>query len=153
MIKAKLMMGLAALSVAAPLPTVAIADGSVTVEQAAAHADNGKHKGHYKNGKARGYYGDDRRYYNDRYDRYDRRDDRRYRDQRVSRNTRVWRDNGRTYCRRNDGTTGLLIGGAAGAVLGAEVAGRQDRTLGAIIGAVGGGLLGRSLDRGELRCR
>lgn len=66
-----------------------------------------------------------------------------------------WRGrDGRTYCRRNDGTTGLLIGGAAGALLGREVAGyRGDRTLGAILGAAGGALLGREVDRGGSRCR
>lgn len=97
----------------------------------------------------------------DRYDRYDRRDrydrydryDRRY-GQRVNRNTRVWRGNdGRTYCRKDDGTTGLLIGGAVGGLLGHEIAGRGDRTLGAILGAAGGALLGREIDKGSSRCR
>ena len=94
---------------------------------------------------------------NDRYDRRDRYDrgryDRRY-DQRVNRNTRVWRGNdGRTYCRKDDGTTGLLIGGAVGGLLGHEIAGRGDRTLGAILGAAGGALLGREIDKGSSRCR
>ena len=73
----------------------------------------------------------------------------------VYQDTRIWRgDNGSTYCRRRDGTTGLLIGGAAGALLGREVAGRYgDRTLGAILGAAGGALLGRSIDRGNARCQ
>lgn len=91
---------------------------------------------------------------------YDDRDDDRYEDRRrydepVYRNTRVWRgDDGRSYCRRSDGTTGLLIGGAAGALLGREVAGRRgDRTLGAILGAAGGALIGREIDRGGSRCR
>lgn len=88
-----------------------------------------------------------RRYYSD----YDRRDYSRgdyYRGQ-------SWRGrDGRTYCRRNDGTTGLLVGGAAGALIGREVAGyRGDRTLGAILGAAGGALLGREVDRGGSRCR
>ena len=40
----------------------------------------------------------------------------------VYRDTRVWRGNdGRTYCRKKDGTTGLIIGGAAGALIGREV--------------------------------
>ncbi|MDP3908151.1 glycine zipper 2TM domain-containing protein [Novosphingobium sp.] len=73
----------------------------------------------------------------------------------VYANTRVWRgDDGRSYCRRSDGTTGLLIGGAAGALIGREVAGRRgDRTLGAILGAAGGALLGRAVDRGGSSCR
>lgn len=71
----------------------------------------------------------------------------------VYNNTRVWRgDDGRYYCRKSDGTTGLLIGGAAGALLGREIAGRGgDRTLGAILGAAGGALLGKSIDS-KTRC-
>lgn len=99
----------------------------------------------------------DRNNRNDRYnrgrdDRY-RGNDRRY-EQQAHRNTRVWRGNdGRTYCRKDNGTTGLLIGGAAGGLLGHEIAGRGDRTLGAILGAAGGALLGREIDRGGSRCR
>ncbi len=97
-----------------------------------------------------------RRRYQDRYyGRKDQRDhyydDRRY-DERVSRNTRVWRDrDGRIRCRRNDGTTGLIVGGALGALLGREVDSRGDRSIGTILGAAGGALLGRELERG--RCR
>ena len=71
----------------------------------------------------------------------------------VYRNTRVWEgDDGRYYCRKSNGTTGLLIGGAVGALLGREVVGRNgDRTLGAILGAAGGALLGKSLDS-KTRC-
>ena len=70
----------------------------------------------------------------------------------VYRNTRVWRGNdGRYYCRKSNGTTGLLVGAGVGALLGREVAGHGDRTLGAILGAVGGGLLGKTLDSGT-RC-
>lgn len=73
----------------------------------------------------------------------------------VYRNTRVWRGHdGRAYCRRSDGTTGLLIGGAAGALIGRGMAGDYgDRTLGAILGAAGGALLGREVDRGGSSCR
>jgi hypothetical protein len=113
-----------------------------------------RHRGHHD-----GYYGG--RSYNsyddDDDDRYEdrRNDDRRRYDEPVYRGTRVWRgDDGRSYCRRSDGTTGLLIGGAAGALLGREVAGyRGDRTLGAILGAAGGALIGREIDRGGSRCR
>lgn len=71
----------------------------------------------------------------------------------VYRDSRVWRgEDGRYYCRKSNGTTGLLIGAGVGALLGREVAGRGgDRTLGAILGAAGGALLGRSLDSGT-RC-
>lgn len=77
-----------------------------------------------------------------------------YRDERINRNTRVWRGNdGRYYCRRGDGSTGLLIGGAVGGLLGNSVAGRGDRTLGTILGLAGGALLGREIDRSNSRCR
>jgi hypothetical protein len=72
----------------------------------------------------------------------------------LSRGDRVWRgDDGRYYCRRDNGTTGLIIGGAAGALLGRALDGGRERTLGTIIGAAGGALLGREIDRGGLRCR
>lgn len=72
----------------------------------------------------------------------------------LYRNDVVWRGNdGRYYCRRENGTTGLVIGAALGGILGSQIAGRGDRTLGAILGAAGGGLLGREIDRGSIRCR
>ncbi|MFC4295711.1 glycine zipper 2TM domain-containing protein [Novosphingobium tardum] len=72
----------------------------------------------------------------------------------LSRNDTVWRGNdGRYYCRRGNGTTGLIIGGAAGALLGRSLDGGRHRTLGTILGAAGGALLGREIDRGGLRCR
>lgn len=76
-------------------------------------------------------------------------------DEPVYRNTRTWRgDDGRYYCRRQDGTTGLLIGGAVGGLIGHEVAGRRgDRTLGAILGAGVGALVGREVDKSSSRCR
>jgi hypothetical protein len=92
----------------------------------------------------------------------DRRDRRRYRDRdrdwddgrRLGRRDRVWRGrDGRYHCRRDDGTTGLVIGAGVGALLGRQVDRRGDRTLGTILGAVGGGLLGREIDRGDMRCR
>lgn len=77
-----------------------------------------------------------------------------YYDEPVSRNTRVWRgEDNRYYCRKSNGTTGLIIGGAAGALLGREIAGRGDNTLGTILGGLGGALLGREVDRGGSRCR
>lgn len=90
----------------------------------------------------------------DRYDRYDRGYyNQGYYDEPVYRNTRVWRgEDGRTYCRKKNGTTGLIIGGAAGALLGREVDGGRDRTLGTVLGAAAGALIGRELDNG-VRCR
>ena len=76
------------------------------------------------------------------------------RDQRVNNNTRIWRGNdGRYRCKRDDGTTGLLIGGVVGGVAGHEIAGNGDKVLGAVIGAGAGALLGREIDRSNARCR
>ena len=73
--------------------------------------------------------------------------------QSIGSNTRLWRgDDGRYYCKRDDGTTGLIIGAAVGGLAGNELAGRGDRTLGAILGAAGGALLGREIDRSNNRC-
>ena len=93
--------------------------------------------------------------YRDRYDRYDRgySNDGGYGEP-VYRDTRVWRGNdGRTYCRKQNGTTGLIIGGAAGALLGREVDGGRDRTLGTVLGAAAGALIGREVDGHGTRCR
>jgi hypothetical protein len=74
-------------------------------------------------------------------------------DEPVYRNTRTWRGNdGRYYCQKKDGTTGLIIGGAAGALLGREIDSRGDRTLGTILGAAAGALLGTEVAQGR-SCR
>ena len=66
----------------------------------------------------------------------------------------TWRGrDGRYYCRRSNGTTGLLIGGAAGALIGRSIDGGRDRTAGTVIGAAAGALLGREVDRGGSRHR
>ena len=89
-------------------------------------------------------------YYADRYYR----DDRRYRERRLSRNDRIYRgQDGRYYCRRPDGTTGLIVGGIAGGVLGNIIAPGDSRTLGTILGAAGGAVAGRAIDRNGARCR
>ena len=72
----------------------------------------------------------------------------------LTRNDRVWRgDDGRYYCRRDNGTTGLIVGAAVGALLGRHLDGGRDRALGTIIGAAGGAVVGREIDRVGLRCR
>ena len=89
------------------------------------------------------------RYYADRYYRsgsY-------YADRRLSRNDRIYRgQNGRYYCRRNDGTTGLIIGAGLGALLGNQVNIGGSRTVNTIIGGAAGALLGRAIDKGSVRC-
>lgn len=58
------------------------------------------------------------------------------------------------HCRRSNGTLGLIVGGAGGALLGREVAGRRHRTTGTIVGAAAGALVGREVARsGRRRCR
>ncbi|MBV8688271.1 MAG: glycine zipper 2TM domain-containing protein [Alphaproteobacteria bacterium] len=89
-------------------------------------------------------------YYADRYYR----DGRYYGEVRLRRNDRVYRgSDGRYYCRRTDGTTGLIIGGAVGALLGNAIDNGRSSVLGTLIGAGAGAALGREVDRGSVRCR
>lgn len=61
---------------------------------------------------------------------------------------KTWRDsNGRTRCRKKNGTVGLLVGGAAGALAGRAIDTRGERTTGTVLGAAAGALLGRKIDR------
>lgn len=103
--------------------------------------DDDRHGRYYRDDDRRG-----RRVYDDR-GRY-------YEPRRVGRNDRVWRGNdGRYYCQRENGTTGLIIGAAGGALLGREIDGGHERALGTILGAAVGGLLGRHIDLSDARCR
>ena len=99
----------------------------------------------------------DRREYRNTYwdaARYYRRDDRRYRPRRLYRSDRIYRgSDNQYYCRRDDGTTGLVLGGIAGGALGHIIAPGGSRTLGAIIGAGAGALIGRAIDDGQIVCR
>jgi len=77
-----------------------------------------------------------------------------YGERRLTRYDRVYRgSDGRYYCRRSDGTTGLIVGGVLGGLLGNAVSSGHSSTLATILGAGGGALLGRSIDRGNVRCR
>lgn len=92
-------------------------------------------------------------YYADQYYRTDRR----YKERRLSNNDRVYRgrDN-KYYCRRNDGSTGLIVGGVVGGIAGNAIAPGGSETLGTILGAVGGAVAGRAIERGgnnDVRCR
>jgi hypothetical protein len=89
-------------------------------------------------------------YYADRYYR----DDPRYSERRLADNDRVYRGNdGRFYCRRSDGSTGLIVGALAGGVLGNIIAPGGSKTLGTILGGAGGAAIGTSVDRDQARCR
>ncbi len=84
------------------------------------------------------------------------RDDPRYQERVLASDDRVYRGNdGRYYCKRSDGTTGLIIGAAGGGILGNVIDGGRSRTVGTLIGAALGGLAGRSVERNqaEVRCR
>lgn len=126
--------------------------------------------GGYYDDRGDGYY--DRAYY-DRYGRYDwdrpdprsggyyadqyHRSDRRYRERRLGNNDRIYRGrDGKYYCRRSDGSTGLIVGGIAGGVIGNVIAPGDSKTLGTVLGAVGGAVAGRAIDRSgndNVRCR
>lgn len=67
---------------------------------------------------------------------------------------KTWRDShGRLRCRRPNGTTGLIVGAAGGALVGREIDTRGERATGTILGAAAGALLGREVERGRSRCR
>ena len=66
---------------------------------------------------------------------------------------REWRGrDGRTYCRKSDGTTGLIVGGVGGALVGRAIDTHGDRTTGTILGAAAGALIGKEIDS-KRHCR
>jgi hypothetical protein len=72
---------------------------------------------------------------------------------RLADNDRIYRGNdGRYYCKRDDGTEGTIIGGLAGGVLGNIIAPGGSKTLGTILGAGAGALGGRAIDRNSVEC-
>jgi hypothetical protein len=76
-----------------------------------------------------------------------------YQERYLSANDEIYRgSDGRYYCKRSDGTTGLIVGAGAGALLGGLV---TDGTPGVLIGGALGALLGRPVDRNrdDIRCR
>ena len=73
---------------------------------------------------------------------------------RLGRYDRIYRGtDGRYYCRRSDGTTGLILGGLIGGVVGNSLDRGRSNTLGTLLGAAGGAVLGQAIDRGNVRCR
>ena len=110
-------------------------------------------------GRGSGYGGDDRyswrggsadwdayRYYHD---------DPRYEERALGANDEVYRgSDGRYYCRRSDGTTGLVVGAGVGALVGRGIDTRGERTTGTVVGGVLGALIGREVERSrDIRCR
>ena len=78
-------------------------------------------------------------YYADQYYR----DGRYYRERRLSRYDRIYRGNdGRYYCRRSDGTTGLIIGAGVGALIGNSLDNGRSSILGTLIGGAAGAAIG-----------
>jgi uncharacterized protein YcfJ len=67
---------------------------------------------------------------------------------------KVWRDShGRLRCKRSNGTTGMIIGAAGGALVGRAIDTHGERATGTILGAVGGALVGRAIERDRVVCR
>ena len=144
-------LALSAPASAAPVAHAAAWDNAPVYGDTVFEHGKGHHKRKHraKHGDSYGSYGYDRGYAGQPYYmQYSQNDG-----QPIYNNTRVWQgDDGRYYCQRTNGTTGLLIGAGVGALLGSQVLVR-DRTLGAIVGAAGGALLGRQIDRNRTRCR
>lgn len=69
-------------------------------------------------------------------------------------NGKIWRDSdGRYRCKRPNGTTGLIVGAAGGALIGRAIDTHGERATGTILGAAAGALLGRKIDRSRVKCR
>jgi Ni/Co efflux regulator RcnB len=84
----------------------------------------------------------------------DYRDDPRYQERVLASNDQVYRgSDGRYYCKRSDGTTGLIIGAAGGGILGNIIDGGHHRTAGTLIGGALGALAGKSIDQNQVKCR
>ncbi len=112
-------------------------------------------RGYNNNGYNNNGYSDDNAYYDAS---RDYRDGSQYQERTLAENDRVYRGNdGRYYCKRNDGTTGLIVGGLSGGILGNIIDGGRSRTVGTLLGAAAGALAGRAIDKSstqnQIRCR
>ena len=84
------------------------------------------------------------------------RDGPQYQERVLTSNDQVYRgSDGRYYCKRSDGTTGLLIGGAAGGIVGNVIDGGRNRVAGTLIGGALGAILGKKVEQSndQYRCR
>ncbi len=116
------------------------------------HQDNGRHLG-WQQYRRYDYNRVDPRYGTYLADRYYR-DGRYYQQRRLTDSDRIYRgSDSRYYCRRSDGTTGLIIGAIGGGLLGQAIAPNGSKTLGTILGGGAGALIGRSIGRDGVRCR
>lgn len=131
-------------------------------QQARAANRGGPNGGYYDQrpqGQPQGYYQDDRdeggydasRYY---------RPGPNYQERVLSSDDRVYRGtDGRYYCKRSDGTTGLIVGAVGGGILGNVIDGGHSRAVGTILGGVLGAVAGQAIERnannnnGQVRCR
>ena len=109
----------------------------------------GRARGHYKKEErreARDAYWDASKHY--------KHDERRYRARRLGREDRIYRgSDNRYYCKRDDGTTGLIVGGITGGVLGNVIAPGGSKVLGTIAGGALGAVIGRAIDDGDMVCK
>ncbi|MEG3146454.1 glycine zipper 2TM domain-containing protein [Sphingomonas sp. RT2P30] len=79
-----------------------------------------------------------------------------YQERTLSNDDRIYRGtDGRYYCKRNDGTTGLVLGAVGGGILGNVIDGGHSRAVGTLLGGALGAIAGQALDRNsaQIRCR
>ena len=121
------------------------------------HRDNGRHLGQRKRAAWQDYKRYDYNRFDPRYGNYQPnlyyREGSYYPDRRLTDQDRIYRgSDGRYYCRRSDGTTGLIIGAIGGGLLGRAIAPNRSKTLGTILGGVGGALIEREIGRNGVTC-
>jgi len=77
-----------------------------------------------------------------------------YQEHVLTSNDQVYRgSDGRYYCKRSDGTTGLIIGAASGGILGNIIDGGHHRAAGTLIGGALGALAGKAIDQDQVKCK
>lgn len=79
-----------------------------------------------------------------------------YQERVLAADDRVYRgSDGRYYCKRNDGTTGLIIGAVGGGILGNVIDGGRSRAVGTLLGGALGAFAGKAIDQNnsQVRCR